>query len=295
MFRSSMLVLALTAVVPVARANVIWRGDFSTGDLSQWPKRETVDAATRLQVVPGPVEGEGPALQVSVRQGDNPIHASGNRNELVYAGDRIEEGSERYYHWRTLWPADYAAQDVWQIFTQWHHFTGGGSPPMAFLVWGEEVRLGIQTGEVLWSTPLERGRWHDFVFHVGWSSDPGRGYVELWYDGRIAMPRSPRATMFPGQGVYLKQGLYRSSRVQADQVLFHRGMTVGTTLDDVWPRPPAAQGPAAAGGVTTAGLLQETTGATGGPGAAGCAQVPAAGAGLVAVLARWRRRRRPVT
>jgi hypothetical protein len=73
---------AMVGSAGVARAGVIWRGDFETGDLSQWSSKQIV-SADRLKVVSSPVTQGDHAVRVEVRQGDNPIGASGNRNELV--------------------------------------------------------------------------------------------------------------------------------------------------------------------------------------------------------------------
>ena len=39
----------------------------------------------------------------------------------------------------------------------------------------------------LWSAPLLRGVWHDFVVHVYFSAT--KGYIEFWYDGVQALPK----------------------------------------------------------------------------------------------------------
>jgi hypothetical protein len=304
---SALVAAGIAFAAAPARAALLWRGDFSTGDLSQWTKTESRDVKSRLKLTADPEGGAGHALRVLVKHGDEPIGASGHRNELVWRGDDLRDGVDRYYAWRTFWPAGEAEQPGWQIFTQWHHYRGGGSPPLAFLVRRGEIQLGTNKNEVVWSTPLERGRWHDFAFHVRWSSDPSLGLVELWYDGRVAVRRT-MATLFPRQGVYLKQGLYRSTRVRADQVVFHRGMRVGTTLDDVWTPPPepspvasasggtaspsseAAAGSTAANDAASAGLSGEA--AKDGAGGGGCASSPVSFAGVAAlVVRRWRRRR----
>jgi len=281
----------LLAFAPAARAGILFRGDFSTGDLSQWSKVESRDPRSRLAVQPDPAGGGGRALRVLVRQGDEPIGASGNRNEVVWREDDVTGGAvDRTYAWSSFWRAGEPSFEAWQIFTQWHHFKGGGSPPLALLVRGDEVQLGTHTNEVLWSAPLERGRWHDFVMNVRWSSDPAVGRVELWYDGRIAVRRN-LATLFPRQGVYLKQGLYRATRIDADQVVWHRGMRVGTTLDDVWNS--AATGLSASGADTPAAVPEAASTAGPGGGGGGCASsgAPVAGIGAL-VLDRLRRRRR---
>jgi hypothetical protein len=235
MTRGAALVLALAGLVGTAEARVIWRGDFETGDVSQWSSEQSV-SFDRLKVKKGPVRQGRYALEVTVRPGDNPIRASGNRNELVFTDDD-PAGEERVYAWSTLWPEGYVSAPTWQLFTQWHHSGNGGSPPVEFYVNDETVYLRV-SGEVLWTAPLERGRWHDFVFRVKWATN---GWVELLYDGASVLDRTPARTLFPGQGVYLKQGLYRNASVRHVQKILHDGMTVATALEDVLPTPAPLQ------------------------------------------------------
>ena len=320
LYRASLLfVLASGVVASSAQASVIWRGDYSTGDLSQWTGSETVGNG-RLSVVPAP-SSTGQALRAIVEQGDNPIASSGNRNELFYQGDDVSSGTaERWYRWQTYWPSDYESADTWQLFTQWHQYSGGGSPPMEFFVWGEQLELIVNNATTpIWTAPLQRGMWHDFVFHVNWSTDPSVGFVELYYDGKPVLPRQATATLYSGGGgAYLKQGLYRDATISQTQTVYHRGMVIGSEQADVVPPPPAP--PAAAkSGVPSPGSPTTSTGSqaasnsaasasatdvplsgTSGPGsgaahAAGCQQVewesllaclPIAGAFI------WRRRRR---
>lgn len=224
-----------------ASAEVLWRGDFETGDRSQWSKAQEV-SPDRLQVVADPVRQGGFALRVEVRQGDDPINASGNRAELVLTSIREVEGNERYYARSTLWPDDYPYAATWQLFTQWHHEGNTGSPPMEFYVNGDNLQLRANASEVVWTAPLERGGWHDFVFHVMWSSDPRVGFVELWYDEELVLPKRFVATMYAGQGNYLKMGLYRNESISEVGVLYHDGMIMATSLDDVRPDSPQPDG-----------------------------------------------------
>jgi hypothetical protein len=238
----SMIGTALFSVglTRTASASVLWRGDFSTSNLTQWTGAEVV-SSDRLAVVKDPLGSGKLVLKATVHQGDDPINSSGNRNEVFYSGDDVGNGkAERYYHWRTLWPSDYASENTWQLFTQWHQYQGGGSPPVEFFVNGENVNLTVlKLGDhPIWQTSLQRGVWHDFVFHVRWSTDASVGFVELWYDGTLAIPKTYAATMFGSDGVYLKQGLYRNETISATQSVFHTGMALGTTLDDVWPVTP---------------------------------------------------------
>jgi len=220
-----------------ARASVVWRGDFETDDLFQW---SSVDGlASRLTVVPSPVRQGSYALRVEVRSGD--FASYGNRNELVRDVPETE-GMDRYYAWSTMFDASYPIANTWQVFTQWHHSGCCGSPPLEFDVDGQTLSLsrnpppGSGSTIRLWSTPLVRGVWHDFVLHVIWSSNPDLGFIELWYDANKAIDGKAVQTLFPGMVNYLKQGLYRDSSITAVGVVYHDGMTVGTTLADVAPQ-----------------------------------------------------------
>ena len=243
---------------PLAHAEILWRGDFETGDLSQWTEAQEV-APDRMQVVDSPTRQGKHALRVEVRQGDNPLAgASGNRAELVYEPAEAE-GNDRYYSWSTMWATDFPSAATWQAFTQWHHTGDTGTPPLEMYVNGETMYMAIGANEtVVWTHPLQRGAWHDFVLHVKWSSDPGVGFVELWYDGKQELQKTSGATMYPGQGNILKQGLYRNDTIAQVGVLYHDGMTVATTLADVMPPPPP---PPPAPPVTTGGTTSGSSAA----------------------------------
>jgi len=302
---------ALCLVASQARASVLWRGDFESNDLLQW---SSVDGLTsRLTVVSSPVRQGSRALRVELRSGD--IASNGNRNELVRT-DAETEGTDRYYAWSTMFDASYPIANTWQVFTQWHHSGCCGSPPLEFDVNGQTLSLDrnppSNSGTVaLWTTPLVRGVWHDFVMHVVWSSNPDLGFIELWYDGQKAIDGKAVQTLFPGQVNYLKQGLYRDASISAVGVVYHDGMTVGTTLADVAPQlvpaPPADPG-APDAGTPDAGTTPEPDGGAAqvspvqpGPPVArtgvgfpgqGCSSAGSVGGLLIAAFALLRPRRR---
>lgn len=236
------LKLAPVLLLPaIASASTVWKGDFETGDLSQWSRAQSV-ADDRLQVVSDVTREGSKALKVTVRQGDNPIAASGNRNEVLYLTEEAQ-GSEYYYKWSTLFPDNYPIANTWQLFAQWHQEGCCGSPPLEFYVVGQEMflRAGGSDGKIIWSGPLVRGQWNDFVLHVKWSSDSRVGFVELYKDGKLAAPKTYAATQFGGERNYLKLGLYRDNSISQVGVVYHDGFAMGTTLDDVMPPAPVAE------------------------------------------------------
>ena len=224
----------------IASATPVWTGNFETGNLSQWSAAQA-KATDRLQVVSDVVREGRHAVKVTVRQGDKFPGASGNRNELVYM-TREAPGTEYYYKWSTLFPEGYPSQNTWQLFTQWHQEGCCGSPPLEFYVVGEEMflRAGGSEGKVVFNAPLVRGHWNDFVLHVKWSSNPKEGFVELYKDGELVVPKTMVATQFGGERNYLKMGLYRDDSISQVGVVYHDGFAMGTTLEDVMPPPPPA-------------------------------------------------------
>jgi len=227
------LTLLLVALSVPAHAGILWRGDFETGDLSQWSSMQSV-ASDRLQVVDSPVRKGSRSLRVAVRQGDDPINASGNRNELIYQ-DRFNDGEEAFYRWSTFFPSSYPSSDRWQIFAQFHHTGCCGSPPVEFYVRGEQLnlRVGGSSGTVVWSAPLERVVWQDFILQVRWSADASVGRVALWHQGEQVLAPRAVATRYPGEGSYFKLGLYRDASIAPEAVIFHDDVAIATHLEDL--------------------------------------------------------------
>ena len=229
--------IGLLCLSTEARASVVWRGDFETGDITQWDHYEGL--GTRFTIVSSPVREGKYALRTELRQGD--IASNGTRNELDYMLQQ-GEGTDLYYSWSTMFPAEYPNTTGFQIFTQWHQEQNiGNAPPVVFHVVNGQLRFSDNvTGTVVWSAPLVLGVWHDFIAHIKWSANASVGFCELWYDGQHVANRTFGATLFPGTWVYLKQGLYRDNTIAPTAVVFHDGMTVATALEDVLPTPAAA-------------------------------------------------------
>jgi len=221
-----------------ALASIKWKGDFETGNLSQWSALQRV-ANDRLLVVSDPARQGKYAVKVTVKKGDDPISASGNRNELVYFSDEAPN-SEYFYKWSTMFDASFPKSNDWQLFAQWHHDGCCGSPPLEFSVRGEKLslRVGGDGGRTVWSAPLQRAKWNDFVLHVRWSADPKVGFIELYYQGQLVVKKTYVSTQYEGDKNYMKLGLYRNESIAPTGIAYHDGMVMATSLSDVLPPPP---------------------------------------------------------
>jgi hypothetical protein len=228
------LIAATTFSVSALAGEPLWRGDFETGDLSQWsPTLDTLAGATdRLVVVGDPVREGRHALRATVKHGD--LNNNGARAEVVLRELEFREGDDRWFHWYTMFPADFVASPSWALLTQWH--SHGFGVPVGFNLHGESLSFRVMGHQydgagqydvgTLWKAPLERGRWNEYLLHVKFSENPNVGFVELWFNGAPVVPKTTHATLDPGSSVYLKMGLYRDRAITWDQSVYHDGMTV---------------------------------------------------------------------
>lgn len=214
---------------PAGDGSIVWRGDFDTGNLSQWDVAQRV-ASDRIQLTTSPRRQGSHAARFEVRSSDSIGDTAPRAEVAAELGER--EGDERYYRWYTYWdpsfPTNYSNSFV--TFTQWRSTDESGSMT-SFMQWGDRIEL--RRDGTRWSAPLVKGVWHEFVYHVKWSPDARVGFIELWYDGQLVLPKTHVRTMAgsPGRAVgnYVKQGLYKSEEIPTG-VLYHDGFVAGTSL-----------------------------------------------------------------
>lgn len=230
---SSAVLFTTLVVAGSASAAVKWVGDFESANLKQYMKVQAV-APDRAVVVTNPLRQGKYAAKITVRQGDNPIRASGNRTELVKASNETN-GSEYYYRWASMFPSNFPRSAKWQLFTQFHHSGTNGSPPMEFFVLNDQLRMrvGGLNGKIVWTAPLSRGRWYNFVLHAKWSSNSSVGFIELWVDGKKVVPKRYMATMYSGQYNIMKVGYYRDASISQTAQVYHDTGKQATVLSDL--------------------------------------------------------------
>jgi hypothetical protein len=232
------IALFVGAAVLPADAAIVQRLNYETGNLGQWTAVQALPG--RASVVRSPVRQGRFAARFVVRPGDDPIGASGERSEvLALTGEG--EGVESWWAWSTRFPRGFRPNPgSWNVFTQWHHTGSLCTIPVSFVVdkpsgaraWLKVVvrggRLNVQSCEAEtqreWRVvPLRRGRWYDFRFHVRWSANQSLGFVELWVNRKRRIVLTATATLYRGEGVYLKQGFYRGAGSWSAAVV-HDGM-----------------------------------------------------------------------
>src|SRR5262245_7103311 len=229
-FAGLLLACFLVSVATVS-AEVLWRGDFETGDTTQWKGAPKSDA---VSVVKDPV-----------REGKYALRIDGTNAAKKGKHDRIEfqhqpkppgtaEGTERYFGWSVYLP---------KKLTDSNHSLGyfetrnSWSQLMAFEVKGEDIPFTTRVPyKRQWSGKgkMTAGKWHDFALHVLWSRDPEKGFVEVWFDGEKVVPLTKTATLKDENHAFFQIGLLRETRdVQETSIMDH--VTEATTLENVTP------------------------------------------------------------
>jgi hypothetical protein len=223
-----------------------FRGDFETGDTSQWDTLREA-APDRITVVTSPVRQGRYAARVEVRPGDR--ISTGERAELLRNPDGDErEGAAYYYGWSMLFPEGWTEPRGWGIVLQFHSGFRV-PPPLALNARGDELLVQGGGGQhddrrtygatVL--PTLQKGVWHDFVMYVRWDRD--HGVIRIWH--KLASQRRfrLRVTLRGVSNIQtddgrphrnaMRIGLYRDRGGRNTNVLFHDAMRRGTTFAEV--------------------------------------------------------------
>jgi hypothetical protein len=172
------------------------------------------------------------------------------------------EGDERYYGWSTYIPTGLPqppSGHVWHFLLQLKTAGACGQPYLAvgldrhnsdfhLALWGISQYPQVEATK-LWLAPaaVERGRWHNFILGVKWSSDPSVGWVKFWVDGQL-FHSTVKRTLFNYGGcrlddgktgvmpAHLKFGTYRGFDMGSVTTFNHHGLKVGLHVEDVDPR-----------------------------------------------------------
>ena len=227
------LLSAMPALGIAAPAEVIWRGDFETGNLEQWKGAPKSDA---VKIVQDPV-----------REGKYALRIDGTNAAKRGTLDRIEfqhqpqppgtaEGTERYFSWSIYLP---------KKFTDTPHVVGyfetrnSWTQLMSFEAKGEDLQYSTRVPYKLhWKGKgrLTAGRWHDFIVHVLWSRDPAKGFVEVWFDGENIVPLAKTATLKDENVAFLQVGFARET-IDVPETILIDHVVEATTLKEVTPPP----------------------------------------------------------
>jgi Polysaccharide lyase len=236
------------SVGAAAPAGLLWEGDASRGT----KVFEALEQAPgKITVADDPQGRYGRSFRFETW--DN---ANGSKERCESRGIRTADGKVLrldssavnktfYVGWKSLLDPMPVASGRWVSFWQLHWSGAGpGGGPMTIRTLGDgkiHLQYVAPNGSVdrnIWSAPLQKGKWVDFVVAFKLARD-GSGYVEFWYNGvqQKLANGSTRWTgpLFKGTHVNLKWGVYRSGPNSGHAVQYVNDPELGTTYDAVKP------------------------------------------------------------
>lgn len=269
------LSLAAFLLLPsLAQAQEVWRGDFETGDTSQWDGELNGMAGGEdlITIVGDPVIEGASAVRIELT--NDAVWPNGlKRVELHHSPDntRTAAGEDLYFAWSFYLPEALpsdpeATIGYWETDVSYQQL-------MAFAVIGDDLRFSTNhpSWREVWrgAGVVTPGTWHRIALHVLWSTDEAVGTVDVWFDGEAVVTGAHAQTLVDGNSAFTQLGLLRGAIEFSDRpVILIDDAVEGDSLASV--RPDALrEAPDAGTGDPDAAISADagtTSGDTGAPG-----------------------------
>jgi polysaccharide lyase-like protein len=242
----ALLAGALTHASP-ASARIVWRAGAERGLMREWANYSCQRGRRISRVSPG--SSGRYAYRVRLYDGDN---SYGERCEMAMGAPMrrgfpvFRNNTKSWVAYQVLIPRPWPGY-AWRynVITQFKSVADMCGPPLSLHV--EQGRMllfksadnrGSCTGWPIWSARMQFGRWIKLLYHVKWSSNPRRGWVELFgslHGGRIQrlMKRRRTFTMKKDsrgrtRAVSARLGIYRDRSIRGDATAYFDGFTIAT-------------------------------------------------------------------
>jgi hypothetical protein len=218
---------------------VVFVGDFEFGDFGQWtqcqnrvysgPCKDMAVEFYGMQVLGGNARQGQYAARFELRDGDHPEWGGGERAEVArYGSGRVHEGDERWYEFSLMFDPSFPVQTSKSVMVMQWHGADDLPPPLGLEVQGEgQLVLSslFPEGPSMVIGDIARGQWVDYVVHAKFSKASETGWVEVYRNGVLTVPRHARANM-NSDADYLKMGLYRNTQETSTAVMWADGMRI---------------------------------------------------------------------
>ena len=236
-------------------AKLIWSGDYESGNLSEWRTSEIGRQSHSVKIVTSPVRRGARSARFELRN-DDPLVTETYRNEVSVGRSgsprMAEMGQEYWYSFSIFIPANWQNDDLRDELAQFHAPPDPGevwrNPPLGFdtregkwEIWNRWDKRRIQTHpnnhqsghRLLWTGPLHKGQWNDWVVHVKWSYEDD-GFLEIWLnDVKVVNDNGPNCYNDQHQR-YFKWGIYKRAWSTNSppfevhtRVIYNDGMRIG--------------------------------------------------------------------
>ncbi len=236
---------------------IIFQEDFTKPNFGWFACQEVAPDRLVAQNVITRIPDES-ALEITVKPGDNPIHSTGERNELLQMIDKFNDdvtSATGLDHIATSFLVPDAWQDAagvnpWCAVLQLHGPnivpSNQGSPSFEVDILGGQFVLNTRGGDtsdvIRHTTNLGayiKGVWSDFLFKILWGIT-ANAYIEVYRrDNKqgdltlVAKLDAPNLYSASGKTLpgYVKSGLYRSAQTFT-QTLYRGKIVRATTFEE---------------------------------------------------------------
>lgn len=204
--------------------------NFESADLRNWQRFgwRQLCCEHSMTVVAAPQNSDGHAARFELKRGDPHMRGSA-RSEVRLPAAHLDA---TYRYAFSIWlPEDWQADPAPTLLVQWHSVSdklfleAGVSPPLRVSAVGDQWVVEnmwdsawisrwqgqrdehVDGARLLWTGPLERGRWvtWQFIVHWSWKQD---GRIEIIKDGLPLVTANGPNTFRDLIGPYMKAGLY---------------------------------------------------------------------------------------
>jgi MYXO-CTERM domain-containing protein len=270
-------VVCFMSVPSMVSAEVLWRGDFETGDLSQWGSllNPTKGERKNINVVMTPVHGGTRAGEVVIHPDDLWQGNNHNRVELHYDAveGRTAEGQTTFFSFYFRLPADtQTTNDIayWETANSYQQSMAFWLEPM-----GGSTQLSFRTNQPSGMTHYKGSvtieAWHQLAMQILWSENASTGRVSAWLDGQKIVNDVAAKTKPDSNRVFVQVGYHRNATATPIETIHLDDAIEATTLAEVLALPSgnggsggvSATGGAAAGGAAGQGGGAPNTGGAG--------------------------------
>ena len=179
--------LVLLSISSASQSKTLWKADFETGDTHQWhwiANPEAISVSTEC-AFDGKYSGK-----IRLTGEDKFLwhgNADLNRSEFHYTPEKgsTYEGNETFYSFSFYLPEAFTYEGrhelgYWESNQTWQQI-------MRFNIQGEDFSFTATAQESpFWieKKGAKAKQWHKVAMHIFWSTDPKKGFTEIWLDGK---------------------------------------------------------------------------------------------------------------
>ena len=235
------LVLSLVLSTSTSSAQEVWRGDFETGDTSQFDGELNGRVGERdpITIVDSPVAEGDHAVRIELLNEARWPNGL-KRVELHHspADGRTDDGEALYFAWSIYLP-ETLPRDPDQQIAYWET-DSSYSQLMAFTLIGTDLRFSTNHPEWhehwLGRGVVTPGVWHRIAMHIVWSRDADTGTVDVWFDGEQVVTAGHAQTLVDTNSAFTQMGLLRGAIEFGDTpVIVIDDAVEGDSLESVRP------------------------------------------------------------